>query len=155
MDDIQRLILDLEKGPDLFAEAIREISDGVLARRPDGKNWAAKEIICHLRDTEELFLSRFQALMALDEPKFFPADADRWAEERQYLRNDTEEALSAFRRRRSDTVTFLRGLRPEQWNRTGIHASRGRDSLRGFAGSIPKHDVNHLEQLKRALDGKA
>jgi len=27
-----------------------------------------------------------------------PLDPDRWAEERQYLRNDGAEALSAFRR---------------------------------------------------------
>lgn len=154
MDDLQKLMKEMEKGPDLFAAAIQGISDAVLARRPDGKNWAAKEIICHLRDTEELFINRFQAIVAMDDPKFFPADADRWAEERQYLRNDIQEALSAFRKRRSDTLNFLRELEPGQWNRVGIHATRGRETLKGFAGNIPKHDVNHIDQLKRALAGK-
>ena len=73
-----------------------------LARRPDANNWAAKEIVRHLRDTEE----------------------------RQYLRNDATEAAAAFRRRRQESLAFLRKLTPEQWSR------------------------GHLDQLKRALDGK-
>ncbi len=155
MDDLQKLMKEMEKGPDLFAGAIRGISDGVLARRPDGKNWAAKEIICHLRDTEELFMNRLQTMIAMEDPKLLAADVARWAEERQYLRNEIQEALSAFRTRRAETLKFLRELTPEQWNRAGIHATRGRETLKDFVGIIPKHDVNHLEQLKRALAGKA
>ena len=102
------LMSKIEKGPDDFASAIRGISDMVLSRRPDEKNWAAKEIICHLRDTEELFIIRLQSMIVMDEPKFIGADVDRWAEERQYLRNNIEEALSAFRKRRGETLKFLR-----------------------------------------------
>jgi hypothetical protein len=90
----------------------------------------------------------------MDEPKYIAADADRWAEERQYLRNKTPAALAAFRKRRADTLKFLRGLTPGQWDRTGIHATRGRETLKDSVGSIAKHDLNHLDQLKRALAGK-
>ena len=95
MDNLEDLMSKMEKGPDYFASAIRGVSDAVLSRRPDEKNWAAKEIICHLRDTEELFIIRLQSMIIMDEPKFIGADVDRWAEERQYLRNDIQEALSA------------------------------------------------------------
>ncbi len=155
MDNLEDLMSKMEKGPDYFASAIRGVSDAVLSRRPDEKNWAAKEIICHLRDTEELFIIRLQSMIIMDEPKFIGADVDRWAEERQYLRNDIQEALSAFRKRRGETLKFLRGLKPEQWDRTGIHATRGRETLRVWAEIIPKHDLNHLEQLKRALAGQS
>jgi hypothetical protein len=78
----------------------------------------------------------------------------RIAEERQYLRNYVQEALSAFRKRREETLKFLRGLKPEQWERAGIHATRGRETLRDWVTLMANHDLNHLEQLKRALAGQ-
>ena len=45
----------LTRTADEFSAAIKGQSDAVLARRPDGKNWAAKEVVCHMRDTEEVF----------------------------------------------------------------------------------------------------
>jgi hypothetical protein len=150
----EEMMAQMEKTPEEFAVLLRGKDDALLCKRPDGKNWAPKEIICHLRDTDELFLGRFQAILTLDEPKFSPADADRWAEDRQYLRNDVQGALAAFRRRRGEVLKFLRGLKPEQWERAGIHATRGRVTLRDWATLMANHDLNHLEQLKRAFAGR-
>ena len=58
---------------DDLAAAIRGRSEAALARRPDGMSWAAKEIICHLRDTEELFLMRLEVIAAVDEPMIHAA----------------------------------------------------------------------------------
>ena len=137
-----------------FAAAIRIASDAQLSKRPDDTNWSAKEVVCHMRDTEESFMQRFQVIMGMDDPKLFPAEPDRWASERQYLRNDTGEALDAFRTRREESLRFLRELRPEQWERAGVHATRGPITIRDFVGLMAWHDDNHLDQLKRALEGK-
>jgi hypothetical protein len=105
---------------DEVAAAIDGQPDATLSRRPAPTSWSAKEVVCHLRDIEELFLLRFRSMLALDEPTFLmlgemppdqtawgivegdalPLDPDRWAEERQYLRNDTGQAIAALRRRR-------------------------------------------------------
>jgi hypothetical protein len=138
-----------------LAAAIRGQSETTLCRRPDPKNWAAKEVICHLRDTEELFMVRFETILAMDDPKFLGVSPDRWAEERQYLRNDAAEALAAFRKRREESLAFLRTLTPDQWMRGGIHATRGRMTFDDFVALMAWHDDNHLDQLKRALDGRA
>jgi len=139
---------------DDFAATIKGLSDAMLSKRPDDKSWSAKEVICHVRDTEESFMLRFQAIMEMDEPKFVPAEPDRWAVERQYQRNDAGEALQAFRARREETLRFLHGLRPEHWDRGGVHSTRGRMTVRDFVGLIAWHDDNHLDQLKRALAGQ-
>jgi hypothetical protein len=131
-------------------------SDAALSRRPDGKNWAATEVICHLRDNEESFQLRLQQIMLMDEPRFVTTNPDRWAEERQYLRNDAAAALAAFTRRRAETLAFLGGLKPDDWLRAGIHAdSRGRRTVDDFLTVMAWHDDNHLDQLRRALDGRA
>ena len=105
-----------------------------LARRPAPKSWSPTEIVCHLRDVEELFQLRFHTILALDEPTLLafsaepddlrawriggaighPLDPDRWAIERQYARNDPREALAAWQRRRAEVFTLLSGLSPEE-----------------------------------------
>jgi uncharacterized damage-inducible protein DinB len=144
----------LERIADELADAVRGHDDAALARRPDGKNWAAKEVLCHLRDTEELFMNRFEQCLAMDEPRLLGLDPDRWAEERQYLRNDAIQAGAAFRKRRQESLDFLRKLAPDQWKRGGIHATRGRMTFDDLLTLMAWHDDNHLDQLKRALDGR-
>jgi uncharacterized damage-inducible protein DinB len=145
----------LARTVDDLAAAIRGQAEAVLSRRPDAKNWAAKEVVCHLRDTEELFMERFQMILAMDEPKLSGLNPDRWAEERQYLRNDATAALAAFRKRRDESLDFLTKLPPEAWERAGVHATRGKFTLEDFVTLMTWHDDNHLDQLKRALEGKA
>ena len=154
MATLEEQLARLDRTADEFAAAINGVPDHILSKRPDDLNWSAKEVVCHVRDTEESFLARFETIMAMDEPKFPPVEPDRWASERQYQRNDAEEALGAFRTRRDETLKFLRGLRPEQLERGGIHATRGRMTIADFIGLMTWHDDNHLDQLRRALAGK-
>jgi hypothetical protein len=80
---------------------------------------------------------------------------DRWAEERQYLRNDPVLALAAFRKRREESLVFLRRLSPEQWQRGSLHVILGRMTFADWAALMAAHDDKHLDQLKRALEGRA
>jgi DinB family protein len=145
----------LTRTADELTAAIRGQSEAVLARRPDAKNWAAKEVVCHLRDTEEMFNTRFEQIVAMDtDPRLLGPTADRMAEERQYLRNDAAEAVAAFRKRRQETLELLGKLTPVQWDKGGIHPVRGRITLDGFLTLMAWHDDNHLDQLQRALDGR-
>ena len=144
----------LERLADELAAAIRGQSDAALSKRPDAKNWAAKEVICHLRDTEEFFMLRFATIMAVDNPPLAPPDPDRWADERQYRRHDAAEAVGAFAKRRQETLAYLRTLGPAEWERAGTHATRGKVTVDAFLTLMAWHDDNHLDQLRRALDGK-
>ena len=154
MATLDEQLARMERTVNDYAAAVKNVPDTQLTKRPDPKNWSAKEVVCHVRDTEESFMMRFLSIMAMDDPKFLPVEPDRWAVERQYQRNDVEEALAAFKARREETLRFLRGLKPEQWERGGIHATRGRMTLKDFVELMAWHDDNHLDQLKRALDGK-
>ena len=149
------LIAQLGNAADNYAAVIEGAPSDALTRRPDEKNWAPVEIICHIRDVEESYLGRFKAILEVEDFKFQTADADRWADERQYLRNDSFQALSAFRARRKDTIEFLKTLESEQLERTGIHPRLGRKTIAELAQGLSGHDANHLDQLKRSLAGQA
>ncbi len=165
-DTLDRLI----RTPDDLAEAIRGRSEAALVRRPDWTAWAAKEIVCHLRDIEELFLLRLEVIAALDEPVIpaaglggralnltadgRPAAPERWAEDRQYLRHDAVAALATFRARRGDVLSHLAALTPDQWARGGVHTRRGRITVADIAAEMIAHDEHHAAQLRRALNGE-
>jgi len=126
-----------------------------LARRPDAKNWASIEVLCHLRDAEESFLDRLRQIMATDEPRFPSVNPNRVAEEREYLRQQAGDALPAFRRHREDSLAFFGALRETDWSRAGHQMdSRGRRTLDDFLSVMAWHDENHLSQLARALRGE-
>lgn len=164
----------LARTADELAAAIAGLDDATLSQRPDARNWCAKEVICHLRDIEEQFILRFRMMLAVAEPTFltlgdmppdparwglvegdgFPLDPDRWAEERQYLRNDAALALAAFRRRRQETLALLARLTPAQWQRGSIHTTLGHMTCADWVVLIAAHDDKHLAQLRRALRGE-
>jgi hypothetical protein len=164
----------LARMPDDLAAAVRDRSDGDLSRRPDAKNWSATEIVCHLRDIEEICMMRFRTMLAMSEPKVLvvgarpsnpaewglvgdelPVDPDRWAEERQYARCDPGAALTAFRRRRTESLDFFGRLSTNQWERGCLHPTLGRLTFTDWTAAMAAHDDNHLDQLRRALAGRA
>jgi uncharacterized damage-inducible protein DinB len=144
----------LARTADELAAAIRGQTDAAVSRRPDAKNWSAKEVVCHLRDAEELFMDRFTVIMAIDEPTLAAAAPDRWAEERQYFRDDAHAAFATFRTRRGESLEFLKTLPAEAYRRAGVHVTRGKITIDDLVSHMAWHDDNHLDQLKRALDGK-
>jgi hypothetical protein len=164
----------LRRTPAEIAGLLEGHDRAALARRPGAHSWSATEILCHLRDVEELFLLRFQTILAVDEPPILtlgatpealarwgiggavghPLDPDRWAEDRQYARQDPAGALEAFGRRRGEVVAVLDALSSRQWQRGGIHQARGRMAVGEWVASLAGHDDNHLAQLRRTLDGR-
>jgi len=154
----ERRLERMSRTPDELAAAIRGRSDAVLSRRPDPKNWAAKEVICHLRDVEEVYFARARSIVVNDvDIKIYadPSAIDRWVIDRQYLRWDATEAVAGFRQWREEFLAFLRGLTPAERERGCIHPTRGRLTIDNFVTMFAWHDDNHLDQIVRALDGRA
>ncbi|MEX2145526.1 MAG: DinB family protein [Candidatus Rokuibacteriota bacterium] len=145
----------LARTPDQLAAAITGARAPVLGRRPSATSWAPVEVLAHLLDSEELFAARFEAILTMTEPALYKAGpADRWAEERQYLRYDAHAALAAFRARRGESLALLVGLAAGDWERGAVHPARGRMTIDTLVSVMAWHDDNHHEQLTRALEGK-
>jgi hypothetical protein len=143
---------------DELAAAICGRSDAELSRRPDPKNWAAKEVICHLRGVEDVYFARSRSMVLNDVDMKIYADSsavERWATNRQYLRRDGTEAVAGFRELRGEFLTFLRGLTPADREPGCIHPVRGRVTIDFFVSMLSWHDGNHLDQIVRALEGRA
>jgi DinB superfamily len=146
----------LARTPDQVAVALDGRRGAALRRRPAAAAWAPTEIVCHLRDTEELFGQRVTAILAGDEPVLPAAGSpDDWARERDYAHQDATQALAQFRRRRGESLETLIALPLSDWQRGGEHPARGRLTIDMLVAHMAWHDDNHLAQLARALEGSA
>jgi hypothetical protein len=145
----------LARTPDQVAAALDGRRAAALRSRPAPDAWAPTEIVCHLRDAEELFGERVATMLGNDEPALPDAGpAERWARERQYARHDPARALAHFRRRRGESLETLIALPPADWQRGGQHRARGRLTIDMLVAHMAWHDDNHLAQLTRALEGR-
>ena len=145
----------LERTPLELAQAMRGRTTGALGRRPAPEAWSATDIVCHLRDAEEHLSGWVTSMLAVADPQLLDAGpSDRWARERQYARQHPGAAWDAFGRRRDETLALLRVVPPDDWTRAGRHAVHGRVTIDRLAALMAWHDDNHLDQLRRALDGK-
>ena len=147
-EPVEQRLARMERTADHFAAAIQGVTEAVLSRRPDEKNWAAKEIVCHLRDIEELWTVRAQTVLLADDQMFLRNYPDRWVQERQCLRNDAAQVLAAFRIRRREALELFRKLSATELQRTCNHAVLGRITIDRIVGLIAWHDDNHLDQLE-------
>jgi hypothetical protein len=61
------------------------------------------------------------------------------------------EALNTYIEQRRRQIAIFEGLSAEQWARRGVHPQAGEHTVLEHAVNIAQHDVNHIEQIVRAL----
>lgn len=127
-------------------------------RTPEGEGrWSAAHVVPHLIDTELAWAFRIRQVVVEERPLMQGFDQARWAEEFRYSDEDLEASLRLLAALRERNLRVFRALTPEQWERCGVHADRGLESLRDIARLLAGHDLRHLRQLRRiaALFGEA
>ena len=141
----------LQTAPATIAQLIAAASDQQLRTPPRPGKWSVTQIIAHLAEDELVASWRYRQM--LEDPGCALAgfDQDKWAEYGRYDEWSTADALSTFALLRDVNLRMLRRLSPEQWNSHGVHAERGRITVRDLAHHMAGHDLNHLEQIRRIL----
>ena len=141
------LLQRLASAPERLAELTRGVPDATLRRKAPNGGWSMVQNACHLRDVEQLFLSRFMKMAYQEKPQLWMMENDRVAVRRAYDRADLGGVLADFERLRSDTMALLRALPHPVWQRTGIHPKRGEVSIHGLAILLAGHDGSHLDRI--------
>jgi hypothetical protein len=116
-----------------------------VERKPAPNKWNAREIICHLADTELVFAFRLRQAIAEQDHVVQPFDQDNWAT--AYSVYDIQSALATFAMVRAWNLTFIRSLPPDAFSRTLTHPERGSMTFQVLVETMAGHDLNHLRQL--------
>lgn len=139
---------------EILAGLIGGVSQARLAARPQPGKWSIAEILAHLAEDEIATAWRYRQMVEHSGIELAGFDQDLWASLGNYAARDPQESLALFGLLRKANLDFLRGLNAEQWECFGIHAERGRITVRDLAAHMAGHDANHLEQIRRMLESQ-
>ncbi len=142
----------LEQFPTELKRLILDPADKDALLKPafDG-GWGIVEILPHLRDWEEIYLDRIQAILTEELPSLPGFDDTLWSIERDYRGQDPYETFAAFAELRGQLVSQLKSATSADWDRLGVHGYYGEITLLWMANHICDHDDEHLQQAKDAM----
>jgi DinB family protein len=135
----------------VLADLISGVPEDRITARPQSDKWSVGEILAHLAEDELATAWRYRQMVEHDGIELPGFDQDLWARLGDYSSRAPRESLELFRLLRAANVQFLERLEPGQWACCGIHAERGKITIRELAVHMTGHDANHIEQIRRLL----
>lgn len=142
---------ELARFPALLDAMVAGLTRDRWRARPAPDEWAAVEIVCHLRDEEaEDFGARVRVLLE-GGARFAPIDPEGWARAGRYQEADPADALAAFRRQRAESLALLAAAAPQRLTASGESPSGSRLSGLDLLAAWVAHDGLHLRQLAGTL----
>jgi hypothetical protein len=136
---------------EVLAALIASQSAEQLMSRPRPDKWSVGEILAHLAEDEIATAWRYRQMVEHSGIDLAGFDQDMWARLGDYKSRPPQDSLELFRLLRLANLQFLEQLSPEQWECHGIHAERGRITVRDLAVHMAGHDANHIEQIRKIL----
>ena len=141
----------IASAPAMLARLLDGAPDELLARRPSPTKWSVREIVAHLADDELVGAYRIRMILSAPGTDIQAFDQDVWADVGRYASIDVSTSLTLFRMLREANLMLLSALSEEEWDRFGIHAERGRESVRDIVRYYAGHDSNHFGQIEAIL----
>lgn len=104
--DYQTLINEYALGPELLRAAVAGMSNAELDAVPIPGKWSTRQVVCHIADSDPLYVERMKRVIAEDRPTFFAIDPEVFAARLGYhVRNVEEELQAVAAMRRQMTLT--------------------------------------------------
>jgi hypothetical protein len=106
----------------------------------------------HLRDIErEGYLVRIRRMLTEQSPVLEDLDGDQMSIARRYYsERELAPAVEDFACARAESISLLKGLPPEDWERPGRFANRT-IGLRELIEMMVKHDRGHLTSTRACM----
>jgi uncharacterized damage-inducible protein DinB len=145
MSAVENLIAAYVQGPADLRAAVKGLSKEQIAARPVAGRMSTLEVLCHLADFEPIMADRMKRVIALGgTPLILAADENLFLKELRYDDRDAEEELTLIEVTRKQMARILRTLKPEDFQKTGVHTERGLLTLERLLQLAVNHIVHHL-----------
>ncbi|HET9399830.1 MAG TPA: DinB family protein [Candidatus Acidoferrales bacterium] len=137
--------------PKRIAKLLAGASSKKLSAKPAPGKWSVNEILAHLADAELTIGYRMRTIAGSPGTPIQAYDQDAWAKALSYEKRRAKESLAAFRAIRESNLAMIRSLNSDQWEHFGMHAERGKESIRTMVSMTAGHDINHIRQIEAIL----
>jgi hypothetical protein len=137
----------LETSGQAFASTLDALPPEAGSWHPKPGEWCVNECVGHVVEADKRgFAGRIRVILGADEPHLQTWDQKVVEKERK----DCERQPSALKKElldiRSESVSMVRSLRPEDMARGGMHPEVGRLTVDELLHEWVHHDGNHLKQ---------
>lgn len=144
-------LLVLAATPREIEARVHGLAEEVLRRRPREGAWSAKEIIGHLGDSEWVYGYRMRMMLSHDAPPIAGYDQDTLVAGMAHNDRPISVLLEELARLRGLNLDLYRRTQGPAWERFGVHAERGEESVGYSIRLLAGHDLRHIDQLERTL----
>ena len=153
-ESTEELLATLARTPVEIARLINDVPDFSVVIKPSPDEFSVLENVCHLRDIEtEGYSVRIQRILAEDNPALADVDGARLAIERDYNKQDLNDALAAFTAARKQNVADFTNASAAEYERAGTLEVVGQITLRKLLEMMCQHDEGHVDEV-RAIRAK-
>lgn len=139
------------KTPEVLADLVVSVPEKKLYEHPAPDKWSVAELLAHFADAEIVSTWRYRQMIEHDGCPLPGYGQELWHKLGDYPTRNPEDSLLLFRLLRETNLRMFAKLTPEDWERHGMHAERGRMTVADLVRQIAGHDLNHLEQIKKIL----
>jgi len=147
MSELSEVLERFRRGPELLAMATTGAAGSELDFAEAGK-WSVRQIVCHLADTEAVWVMRFRQVIAEENPTMPAFDQNLWATRLDYTKRKISVALEQFRVMRTENSELLKDLPIGDFERSGSHTKRGAMTLREMVTLSAEHLEKHVMQIR-------
>lgn len=147
MTDWLNLIDEYVVGPQLLQEAVSNMTPMEIATPSPPGRWSTHAIVCHIADFEVINAERLMRILAEDRPTVFNAEPAPFVAALNYSARPFPLQMALISSIRAHMATILRGLGPEQTNRTGFHSTDGELTLAQIVERVTRHIPHHVAYI--------
>jgi uncharacterized damage-inducible protein DinB len=138
--------LDAQRRQMLLLLSGRDEADGNRRYAPD--KWTVKEVLGHVCDTERIFAYRALRISRGDQTPIEGFEQDDYVRNGPFARISLSEVIEDYIAVRRATLTLLRSLDEQAWQRRGI-ANKNEVSVRAVAYLTAGHELHHRRILEQ------
>lgn len=147
---IEQILTLLADAPQRITASTAGLSPTQLRTNPSSDEWAAVDLLAHLRSCSDVWGGCMARIVAEDKPTFRAISPRTWIKRTDYFDLEFQPSFQAFNTQRSALLTFLEALPPEAWLRTATVKAAGRvreRTVHFYAQMLADHERQHLNQL--------
>ncbi|SRR5579883_3018015 len=151
--DLEQTTSLLSRTPAALNCLLRDLPETWTRRNEGSGTWSPFDVLGHLIDCEHSnWIPRIEWILNYGETQPFRR-FDRSGHARETAGKSLPELLDEFARLRLENLGILTtmNLRPEDFDRRGLHPSLGGVTVSNLLSTWAAHDLTHLHQISRVM----